>query len=299
MNHLHALLAFALCAPTAAAQIAYTDFQGREWREMNGTTGSTWDALALAAPTDGVTPISGANGLAHLAGWTWATRDQVTELMAEFAPDIVATGTVGGPAYTLNALFFLDYFNPTFAFYTTFGGSLYISGWTATTESGSAYVPEASGEYPVFNGYMNTAALAATNSQSQYRGMWLYRQTPFSNIGLGLPGSNGDALLAGFGSVTAGASTNLRVYNAYPSTVGLLALGGSRIDLPFYGGTFVPSLDLLFAPLAFDGNGSLSLTGTWPTNIPSGTQLWAQCWFVDPGTVEGAAATNAVQIDVP
>jgi hypothetical protein len=294
-----AVLVAAASAATASAQVAYTDFQGREWRELVGTTNATWNAIANVAPTDGVTPIAGSVNGVNLSGWVWATRDQVTEVMAEFAPEIALTGTVGGPAYTLSALGFLDYFNPTFAFYTTFGGSLYVSGWTATQDAGSAYVPEASGEYPVFNGYLNTAALAATNTQSQYRGIWLYRQTPFSNVGSSLAGSNGEAVLAGFGSVTPGASTTLRVFNAYPSTFGLVAIGASRIDLPFLGGVFVPSLDTLISPLAFDQFGNLTLTGNWPAGIPSGAVLYAQAWFLDPGNAEGAGATNAVRIAVP
>lgn len=62
----------------SASTIAYTDAMGRQWADLNLTTPYSWYQAAAYCPTDGVTGCSGA-----LAGWTWATRDEVASLFGE------------------------------------------------------------------------------------------------------------------------------------------------------------------------------------------------------------------------
>lgn len=61
-----------------AISVAYVDSAGRQWADLNDTTGSSWYAGADYCPTDGVGACVGS-----LEGWTWATRDQVVQLFEE------------------------------------------------------------------------------------------------------------------------------------------------------------------------------------------------------------------------
>ena len=72
---------------TASSSAAPT-VDGREWRELYETTGLSWSQVASVCPTDGETPCSGTVGGKNLTGWTWATADQVRDLMDDHAPGL-------------------------------------------------------------------------------------------------------------------------------------------------------------------------------------------------------------------
>jgi hypothetical protein len=187
-----------LLAPAAHAQDAYTDTQGRTWRQVVGTTGQTWGQVAAICPTDG-TPCTGS-----LAGWTWASQQDVLELFAEFAPDIIEQGAVGGPAYTLAGLGFTSIFQPTSSFYTIVGGFFYISGWSSTESDGIAIAPDASASYNPHDGGFSAVTAVAAGTASQYRGVWLFRAPPACEADI-----NADGLLNFFD-----VSAFLALYNA-------------------------------------------------------------------------------------
>ena len=75
----------------------------------------------------------------------------------------------------------------------------------------------------------------------------------------------------------------------------MLVIGLSAINVPFKGGTLVPSPDILITGLASNSLGLLSLGGTWPSGIPSGTKFWFQEWITDPAAVLGFSATNGLR----
>lgn len=185
------LAAAALPSTVVSAQVAYVDTQGREWRQVKGTTGHTWDQIAAVCPTDGATECSGTIGGLDLTGWVWATDAQVAELFSEFVPLILEDPSFGGPNYALPAMFFFGSFQPTFEFYTTFGGYNYVSGWTSTAADGTAITAEVGAQWNPFNSSWSVAGLAESGSTSAYRGIWLVH----------LPPSNEPADLDGDGSV--------------------------------------------------------------------------------------------------
>lgn len=187
-----------LLASAAHAQDAYTDTQGRTWRQVVGTTGQTWSQVATICPTDG-SPCTGS-----LAGWTWASQQDVLELFAEFAPEIMEQGAVGGPAYTLACLGFTNIFQPTSAFYTVVGGFFSLSGWSSTESDGMAVAPYASASYNPHDGGFSAVSQASVNTASQYRGVWLFRAPPACEADL-----NADGLLNFFD-----VSEYLALYNA-------------------------------------------------------------------------------------
>src|SRR4051794_14485955 len=79
--------------PTAAA--ALVDAHGREWRQLYETTGLSFDQVASVCPRDAVTPCSGTVGGRDLNRWVWGTKEQVRELLSEYAP---ALATAEPPA---------------------------------------------------------------------------------------------------------------------------------------------------------------------------------------------------------
>ena len=48
-----------------------------------------------------------------------------------------------------------------------------------------------------------------------------------------------------------------------------------------------------------DAEGALVLAGTWPSGIPSGTQVVFQAWSPDRGAIAGLAASNALLAVAP
>jgi hypothetical protein len=178
LRSVSALTAACLFAASAASAQTYNDGHGREWRQLPSTIDLTWNDVATVCPTDGVTPGAGSVGGRDLTGWTWATPDQVALLFSYFMPEIIEVPCLGGPQYAAAGIYLLGggYIDPTFAYYSTFGASLYAAGWTATLNGdGTAVVASASAQYPVFDGSFCVTGTAAANSTSAYVGVWLWR----------------------------------------------------------------------------------------------------------------------------
>jgi hypothetical protein len=195
------------------ASAGYIDGQGREWLQVKSFTGKTWQQIDAICPNDGFTPCVGTLSGVNITGFVWATQEQVLSLFAESVPNIVEAGFVGGPGYVVAGLEFFGPFQPTFEFYTTFGGYNYLSGWTATSSNGFAIAPEVSAEYPVFYGGFNTLAEVAVTSSSQFRGAWFFKPAPVV-CDADLDGSNTvDAadlsILLGAWGATAGSASDL------------------------------------------------------------------------------------------
>lgn len=174
---LAAVAASCLLHSTALADVAYVDSQGRTWRQVDETISHTWTVVAQRCPTDGSTPCTGTLGNRDVTGWVWATDAQVAEMFEEFMPGIEEAGFLSGGICVLPGLGFLNTFRPTFASYTTFGASFYISGWSSTNGpqgATNALVPEVSAGYQPHHGSFNLLASVSVSTQSQYRGVWLF-----------------------------------------------------------------------------------------------------------------------------
>ena len=126
----------------------------------------------------------------------------------------------------------------------------------------------------------------------------IYRDTWF-DLGLGLAG-DGDVTpqLAGNGNLVAGTPAVLTLSDALPGSQAWLFLGLSQIDVPFRGGTLVPSTDFLFPALPINGSGELVIGANWPP-LPSGTAVYFQYWVVDPAGPFGASASNGLVATTP
>jgi len=116
---------------------------------------------------------------------------------------------------------------------------------------------------------------------------------PFVDLGQGLAGVSGVPVLEGHGPLYAGTPFSLTLTNAAPQAVTALVIGLGAANLPFRGGTMVPSLDyLLFA--ATSSNGDLSLGSTVPAGMPAGSSFYLQFWIEDAAGPAGLSASNAL-----
>ncbi len=163
-----------LLGPTAGAQDAYTDANGRTWRQVVGTTGLTWNQAASICPGHG-SPCEGVVDGVDLTGWIWASDQEVLSLFAEFAPAVTTTGAVGGPDYTLAGLSFTNVFIPTSSTYTVVGGFFSLSGWSSTSHMDGASVPAVAASYNPHNASFSVNTTAPASSESNLRGLWLFR----------------------------------------------------------------------------------------------------------------------------
>lgn len=169
------------CATSASAQIAYTDSQGRQWRQLNTIVARTWNQVHAVCPSDGVTPCSGSFGTQDVTGFVWASREDVIELFSEWVPAVAKTGAAGGEQYTLQGLQFFEVFIPTSFNCTSFGCYYGLSGWTSSLVAGStttAYAPGVGAAYNPNYGAFNGNTTAPVGEIYATRGIWLYIPAP-------------------------------------------------------------------------------------------------------------------------
>ncbi len=121
----------------------------------------------------------------------------------------------------------------------------------------------------------------------------------WTDLGNGLAGIGGMPRLTGAGCLLPDSAMELRLDNALPMSPAFLVVGFSEINVPFKGGTLVPSVDL--DPFAFQTSalGSLVIPATWPTGVPSGLSFFMQFWILDAPPPPTFAASNGIRATTP
>lgn len=120
--------------------------------------------------------------------------------------------------------------------------------------------------------------------------------SPWADVGGGKAGTGAIVpVLTGTGPLTAGSPNSVDLTNAVQSTTTNVVLGLSLLNLPFKGGTLVPSADIIFFGLPVSGGGTNSLPFVWPAGIPNGTLFWVQHWVSDAGATFGFSASNGLR----
>ncbi len=121
---------------------------------------------------------------------------------------------------------------------------------------------------------------------------------PWRGLFQGLAGTRGVPRLAGEGSLVEGGPVTLSLRDARQAADVFVILGLSEVSTPFFGGTLVPSPDVVRLFRA-DSAGTLLLSTHWPPGVESGATLSWQAWIPDDEAVEGVAASNALLSTVP
>ena len=88
------------------------------------------------------------------------------------------------------------------------------------------------------------------------------------------------------------------------NVVATIFIGFSEINAPFLGGTLVPAPDIMIAGIPMDTSQGpvslLPLKATWPSGVPSGTQVFLQSWVtVDWVLGGGLLASNGLSLTAP
>lgn len=115
----------------------------------------------------------------------------------------------------------------------------------------------------------------------------------WSDLGFALAGTLGAPRLQGSGPLAQNGTNRFALSRAVPSAPAILVLGVSAISLPIFGGTLVPSPDVIL-PLPIDGAGGATFAFLQAAPMAPGTRIHAQAWILDAGALQGWAASNAV-----
>jgi hypothetical protein len=121
-----------------------------------------------------------------------------------------------------------------------------------------------------------------------------YTKAAWTDLGNGLGGTSGIPILTGNGSLLPNQPLNLNLFSARNNSLSLLIVGYNTLYIPWKGGTLVPSINSTFT-LPTGSLGWVFLAGDWPGNIPQGTEVFFQCWTIDPAAPQGMSASNALR----
>ncbi|MBL8766513.1 MAG: hypothetical protein JNL94_04055 [Planctomycetes bacterium] len=120
----------------------------------------------------------------------------------------------------------------------------------------------------------------------------------WGTLGQAMTGSTGSPVLTGTGALTNGSTLQWSLTQAKPLAPAWMILGFQPLGLPVFGGTLVPSPDIVL-PITTSGAGSFTLNLTVPTALPSGFELVVQTWILDAAGPAGFAASNAIAATAP
>jgi len=115
----------------------------------------------------------------------------------------------------------------------------------------------------------------------------------WTTLGGGIGGLLGTPELVGNGSMAAGSTVDLTLTGSLPFMSSFFVVGFSALNLPFKGGTLVPDTDVVLSVM-LNAAGSSILSATWPSGVPSGTEVWYQQWMLDATGPQGLTASNGV-----
>jgi len=116
-----------------------------------------------------------------------------------------------------------------------------------------------------------------------------------TNLGYSKPGSNGTpSYTVAYDELSNGLTSQFA--NIAAPTTGFLVVGATNPQLSIFGGTLVPSTEIVL-PFAVASSspqvGPAKLSG----GFPSGLTVYAQGWFVDVGASQSASASNGLRLD--
>ena len=126
----------------------------------------------------------------------------------------------------------------------------------------------------------------------------LYRGK-FIDVGSQLTGDFAPTL-SGSGSMAEGQDFALNFTGSPPSTRATVFFGTTTINVPFFGGTLVPDVEIIihFKTPANPANTKV-INGNFNPGLPAGTEIYGQAWFLDAGGPQGLCASNTLLLVTP
>lgn len=129
---------------------------------------------------------------------------------------------------------------------------------------------------------------------AEYVASHLQGRTGFSDVGFALAGTNGAPSLVAECDQVGGELVTYRLSGALPNANAFWVIGSSAVNAPLFGGTLVPSADIIVPAVPLGPTGEIELLLTWPVGLPPGFTFYYQFWVLDPGGPEGLSASNAI-----
>jgi len=121
---------------------------------------------------------------------------------------------------------------------------------------------------------------------------------PWADLGDALEGTHGLPSLVGSGTLEGNTIVSLTLANAVPNSQVFFIGSHVLLHAHFYGGFLVPQADIIL-PLPTDAAGGFFFPLLWPTDVPSGSTFYLQCWIPDLGAIYGYAASNGLSVTQP
>jgi hypothetical protein len=121
----------------------------------------------------------------------------------------------------------------------------------------------------------------------------------WTNLGFALAGTGGLPAFTGSGTLAALTTVTLNLSNAKPNSPAVMFVSTASNPTPFKGGLLVPVPSLALIGLATSPTGTVPLSFTWPSGIPSGTSIVLQYAIQDPLAVKGVALSNGLEGTTP
>ncbi len=115
----------------------------------------------------------------------------------------------------------------------------------------------------------------------------------WSDLGSGSAGTLGIPRLQGSGPLALNGTNRFWLTRAVPGAPAVLVLGASAVSLPIFGGTLVPSPDVI-VPMPIDGAGGADFAFLQTAPMAPASRIYAQAWILDGGAPAGLASSNAV-----
>lgn len=173
-----AITIFAASAVTKSQTAPVNDGHGKEWMQLQGSLGMSWNQVAQICPQDGMTPCSGVAAGRSFNEWVWATDLQVLQLFSYYEPAMETNRSVGGMQYFFTAQTFLSAFRPTFSFCGTYQCGAHGAGWTSTRDENGLPIVGSVGwgnTNVSIDGGFGVGPVSNPDESSGYRGVWLWR----------------------------------------------------------------------------------------------------------------------------
>jgi hypothetical protein len=178
-----AICVLVIAGTTRMVQAAgFNDGNGKEWMQLPGTVGLSWNQVAQSCPQDGVNVCTGSVDGLNLKDWVWGTDSQVVQLFSTFEPAVLTSTSVAGMAFFGSAQSFLSpsSFQPTFSSCQTYFCFGSASGWTASKDATDSplFGSVGWGTTPVsISGSFSVGPAASADETGNGRGVWLWRAT--------------------------------------------------------------------------------------------------------------------------
>ncbi len=141
---------------------------------------------------------------------------------------------------------------------------------------------------------------AASDSGDSYLAKWgcSSATSPWSDLGQALAGLSGEPVLEGTGSLFPDTAADILLTSANPGAVAFFVVAPTAANLPFKGGTLVPSPTAV-VPMFVDVTGQIALAFRVPAGLSSGSTFFMQYWIPDAGGPQGLSASNGLMATLP